>query len=236
MLSDLRKEIRQFANPEKAKILQRFFKTGKGEYGEGDVFAGLIVPQSRSLAVKYKDLGEKEIVQLFKSNVHEERLIAVLILVHNFKKGSKEKKKTIVDFYLKNLEYVNNWDLVDLSADKILGAYLADKDKNILIKLAKTDHLWSKRVAMISTYYFIKYQKSSEWTFKIADILLHDSHDLIHKAVGWMLKEVGKHISQSEEEIYLKKHYQQMPRTMLRYAIEKFTPELRAKYMKRKGD
>src|ERR1044071_4098033 len=141
MIQNLRSDIRKLANPEKAKILQRFFKTGVGEYGEGDIFLGLTVPQSRAMAAKYKDLLAGEITELLRSKIHEERLIAVLILVHNFQKGNGQQQKQIFNFYLKHLKYINNWDLVDLSADKIVGAYLVDKEKEILLKLAKSENI-----------------------------------------------------------------------------------------------
>jgi 3-methyladenine DNA glycosylase AlkD len=231
MLRNLRREIKNLANPEKAKLLARYFKTGKGEYGEGEVFVGLMVPQSRVLAKKYRELSLKETAELLKSKVHEERLIALFILVQKFSKAPEAERKKIADFYLKHLKHVNNWDLVDLSAPNILGAYLMDKDRSLLTELAQSKNLWSRRVAVLSTFYFIRYEKSSEWSFRIAEMLLNDKHDLIHKATGWMLREVGKYISQKEEEIFLKKHYRTMPRTMLRYAIEHFEPSLKKKYM-----
>lgn len=231
MIKELKKEVQSLANPQKAKLLQGFFKTGKGEYGEGDVFLGLTVPQSRTIAVQYKGLPLPEVSALLKSKYHEERLIALLILVHNYKKGTAQQQKQICDFYLEHLPYINNWDLVDLSAHCILGAYLLDKDRRLLLKMAKSKNLWSRRMAVIATFHFIKYERSAEWSFKIAELLLQDEHDLIHKAVGWMLREVGKTISQKQEEAFLKKHYKQMPRTMLRYAIERFDPALRKAYL-----
>lgn len=234
MIKSLQKEVQALANPQKAKLLQRFFKTGPGQYGEGDVFLGLTVPQSRSIAVKYKQLPYREIAALLKSTHHEERLIALLILVHNYKKGNEREQKKIYHFYLKHLRHINNWDLVDLSAHSILGAGLMNKDRKLLLKLASSKNLWSRRIAVIATFHFIKYERSSKWSFKIAKMLLNDKHDLIHKAVGWMLREIGKNISQKEEEIFLKKHYKKMPRTMLRYAIERFDPALRQVYISNK--
>jgi len=231
MIKNLRKDVQTLANPKKSKVLRGFFKTGPGQYGEGDVFLGLTVPQSRTIAVKYKDLPYPEIAALIKSKNHEERLIALLILVNNFKKGTEKEKNKICNVYLKNIRYINNWDLVDLTAHKILGAWLMDKDRKLLLKLASSKNLWSRRISIIATFHFIKYEKSSAWSFKIAEILLNDKQDLIHKAVGWMLKEIGKNISQKEEEIFLKKHYKKMPRTMLRCALEHFNPELRKSYM-----
>ena len=234
MIHNLRKDVQALANPKKAKLVQGYFKTGPGQYGEGDIFLGLTVPQSRSIAVKYKDLAYLEISALLKSKNHEERFIALVILIHNYKYGNEKDRKKIYNFYLKHLRYINNWDLVDLSAHSILGAWLMDKDRKMLLKLATSQNLWSRRIAVVATYHFIKYEKSSAWTFKIAEILLNDKHDLIHKAIGWMLREIGKNISHEEEEIFLKKHYKNMPRTMLRYAIEHFDPALRQAYMKNK--
>jgi len=234
MIHNLRKDVQALANPKKAKLVQGYFKTGPGQYGEGDIFLGLTVPQSRTIAVKYKDLAYLEISALLKSKNHEERFISLVILIHNYKYGNEKDRKKTYNFYLKHLRYINNWDLVDLSAHSILGAWLMDKDRKMLLKLATSKNLWSRRIAVVATYHFIKYQKSSAWTFKIAEMLLNDKHDLIHKAIGWMLREIGKNISHEEEEIFLKKHYKQMPRTMLRYAIEHFDPALRQAYMKNK--
>lgn len=235
MINKLRKELEKLANPQKAKVYQRFFKTGKGEYGEGDVFLGLTVPQSREIAIKYKDLEFDNIKKLLQSKIHEERLIALLILVHRFnqkdKKDDKEKKK-IFDFYLANTKYINNWDLVDLSADKIVGQYLLDKSKNILFSLARSKNLWERRISIVATYQFIKDGRYQE-TLTISKMLINDKNDLIHKAVGWMLREVGKLGSQEILEKFLKMHYKKMPRTMLRYAIERFPEKLRKKYLSR---
>ncbi|MBI5133242.1 MAG: DNA alkylation repair protein [Thaumarchaeota archaeon] len=230
LLPKLKEELLASANPEKAKILQRFFKTGKGEYGEGDIFFGLTVPESRKIARKYSALNFAETRLLLKSKIHEERLIALLILVHNFNNGSAEKK--IYDFYLRHAQHINNWDLVDLSADKIVGAYLSDEPKDILYTLSRSENLWERRIAIISTFHFIKNNEFGE-ALKISKILLQDKHDLIQKAVGWMLREVGKR-SFSTEEAFLKEHYKRMPRTMLRYAIEKFPEKLRKKYLEGK--
>lgn len=230
-LGTLRDELTQLKDPVKAKVLTRFFKTGKGEYGEGDVFLGLTVPQSRKLTQKHKDLTFTEIAELLKSKVHEERLIALLILVHNFQAGDAETKDKIYNFYITHTKYVNNWDLVDLSADKIAGAYLLDKPRDLLYKLAKSKNVWERRIAMITTYQFIKERKEYQDTFKIADILLGDTHDLIHKAVGWMLREVGKRISEEALVGFLHRHYRQMPRTCLRYAIERLPEKMRRAFI-----
>ena len=227
-LRSLRKELERLTDNKKASFLQRFFKTGKGEYGEGDIFIGLTVPQSRSLAVKYKDLSFLEILELLKSKIHEERLIALLILVHRFKKNPDEQKK-IYNFYLQNTKYINNWDLVDLSSHKIIGEYLLDKPKDILFELARSENLWERRIAMISTFSFIRDRKF-DTSLKIAEFLVKDKEDLIQKALGWMLREIGKKDLETEET-FLKKYYKQMRRTALRYAIEKFPEEKRLSYL-----
>ncbi|PIR88161.1 MAG: DNA alkylation repair protein [Candidatus Harrisonbacteria bacterium CG10_big_fil_rev_8_21_14_0_10_45_28] len=233
-LIKLKKELRTFASPAQAKTLAWFFKTGPGQYGEGDIFIGLNNPKMRALAKKYSSLNLADITDLLHSPFHEERQIALFILVSQFQKGDAKIQKRIYLFYLKNTRYINNWDLVDLSAHKIVGQYLLTRPKkqNILIKLARSKNLWKKRIAIISTAAFIS-QKQFTLTFKIADILLHDDHDLIHKAVGWMLREVGNR-DQKAEENFLKTRYKTMPRTMLRYAIEKFPEPLRQAYLKSK--
>ena len=226
-LSGLKKELKKTANPKKAKILQRFFKTGSGEYGEGDVFWGVAVPEIRKTTKKYRGLKLEEAAKLLSSEIHEERLTALIIMVNKFQLG--EEKEKIYNIYLKNRKYVNNWDLVDLSADKIVGAYLFDKPKAILFDLIKSKRIWDKRISVMATFYFIKKNKF-ETTLKISEKLLNDEHDLIHKAVGWMLREVGKRNLKTEEK-FLKKHCREMPRTMLRYAIEKFPEKKRKQYL-----
>ena len=228
-LLKLRKELKSIANPKKARLLQGFFKTGKGEYGEGDVFLGIMVPQSRKIAIEYKDLNFAGIEELLHSKFHEERLIALFILVHNFEKGDEGIKKKIYNFYLSNTRYTNNWDLVDLSAHKIIGSYLLNKEDLVLEKLARSENIWERRIAVLSTFQFIKYNRFKE-SLKIASMLLQDEHDLIHKAVGWMLREVGKRDLKMELE-FLNKHYKKMPRTMLRYATERFPEKLRISYL-----
>jgi len=226
------KEIYANRNKQKAEIFSRFFKTGKGEYGEGDIFLGLTVPITRKIAEKYYNLSLSEIDLLLKNKFHEVRLIALLILVLQYKKADLKEKEKIVDFYLKNTKYINNWDLVDLSAHYILGDFLLDKkDKNILLKLARSKNLWEQRIAMISTYAFIK-KGEIKWTLKIAKIYLNHNHDLIHKATGWMLREVGKK-NMVELRKFLDVNLPKMSRTTLRYAIEKFPENLRLKYLKR---
>ena len=213
-------------------VLQRFFKTSKGEYGEGDVFLGITVPQSRKIAKKYSFLSFPEIEALLASKIHEERLIALLILVENFRKAKKDKmlQTQIYNFYLKNTKYINNWDLVDLSSEKIIGEFLFNEEKSILRQLAKSQNIWERRIAIVATYAFIKKNKFGE-TLALAEILLNDEHDLIHKAVGWMLREIGKR-DNNVLEIYLQEHYKEMPRTMLRYAIERFPEDKRKKYLR----
>ena len=228
-LPELRKKIKSVANPDVAKTMQWFFKTGKGEYGEGDVFVGLKVPTQRILAKEFRDLNLNDLKVLLNSKVHEERLISLFILIYKFEKGDENEKEKIFSFYLKNIKGVNNWDLVDLSAPKIVGKYLLDIEKSLLFKLAISENLWERRIAILSTQEFIRNNKF-DTTLKIAKILLHDEQDLIHKAVGWMLREIGKR-DLSIEEIFLKLYYKEMPRTMLRYAIEKFPEEKRKKYL-----
>lgn len=223
-------QLKKLANPQKAISVARFFKTGKGEYGEGDIFLGITVPQIRIVAKQCKDLSLKEIEKLLQSKIHEERLVALIILVNQFKKEDEDKQKKIFDLYLSSTKYINNWDLVDASAEYIVGAYLINRSKAILKKLALSISIWERRIAIMATFQFIK-QKQYEHTFIIAKILLKDDHDLIHKAVGWMLREVGKRISEAIEETFLQQHYQQMPRTMLRYAIERFEEKKRKKYL-----
>jgi len=229
-LSEIRKAILKQKNPAQAVNLQRFFKTGKGQYGEGDVFYGIKVPEQRVISKQFKDLPLTDLKELINSKVHEERLIAAFILVDQYKKGDETKKKSVYEFYLKNIKGINNWDLVDLSAPKIVGTYLIDKEKELLYKFANSKDLWEKRISIISTQAFIR-EHFFEDTLNISEILLNDIHDLIHKAVGWMLREVGNRDLQTEEE-FLIQHYKTMPRTMLRYAIEKFPEQKRKGYLK----
>ncbi|MEO0075679.1 MAG: DNA alkylation repair protein [candidate division WOR-3 bacterium] len=226
-IEKIKHEIKSVSDPQKAKILQRFFKTEKGEYGEGDIFLGISVPKQRKIAKRYKHLKLSEIQELLNSKYHEHRLIALLILVEKF----PSQKDAIYKFYLKNTKHINNWDLVDLSAEKIIGRYLIEKnDISILKKLAKSKNLWARRIAILATFHFIKNQRYKE-CFTIAKLLLNDEHDLIHKAVGWMLREVGKRISEAKEEEFLHKYYKTMPRMTLRYAIERFSKNKRRQYL-----
>jgi 3-methyladenine DNA glycosylase AlkD len=276
MLKQLQREIKKLANPQKEKLLQRFFKTGKGEYAEGDIFLGIMVPQSRKLAKKYADLNIKQLTELIRSKIHEERLIALFILINKYK--TTNHKNICFHFYIKNMKYINNWDLVDLSAPNIVGEHLLNSKSlapqprfadvvrqssvkpslvsaslsksrqqtgtqptfnssesgllrpiDILESLAKSENIWERRIAVLATFQFIKNNKFAE-SLEIAKILLQDKHDLIHKAVGWMLREIGKR-DQAVEIEFLNKYYEKMPRTMLRYAIEKFPEELRQDYL-----
>ncbi len=224
-VSDIRNELKNSITPGKAEVLSRFFKTGKGEYGEGDIFIGVMVPDIRRVAKKFKEIELPDLQKPIKSKIHEERLCAALILTY------KKLNKDIVDFYLKNTAYLNNWDIVDLTAPKILGRWLVmnPSDRDILYKFAKSESLWERRIAIISTHEFIRRDDFDD-TLKISEILLNDKHDLIHKAVGWMLREIGKR-DQKTEEKFLKKYYKKMPRTMLRYAIERFDESLRKSYL-----
>jgi len=230
--SSLKKELNSHKNPEKIPTYQNFFKTGKDEYGEGDKFLGLTVPLQRKISKKYQDMSLIEIQKVLQSKIHEHRLTALLILVLKYKKTSDQEKKEIIEFYLKNTRYINNWDLVDLSAHYTLGDYILDKDRSVIYKLARSKNLWEKRIAMLTTFAFI-YNGEYKDTIAIAEILVNDDHDLIHKAAGWMLREVGKRVSLKEEERFLKKYHKTMPRTMLRYAIERFPEAKRKMYMKK---
>lgn len=229
-MDSLNEKMDFYASPEKAEIYARFFKTGKGQYGEGDKFIGIAVPQSRKIAKQFTHLNLTKIKKHLSSKIHEERLIALMILVEKFKSSEDVEKKKIFDFYLKNTTGINNWDLVDLSADKIIGSFLIDKEKNVLHSLASSQNLWERRIAIVSTFVFIK-NNQFEDTLKISESLLNDKHDLIHKAVGWMLREVGKKNTEVLED-FIKKNYPKMPRTTLRYAIEKFPEEKRKSYLK----
>lgn len=228
--TDIRRELQNLADPKKAMTLQRFFKTGPGQYGEGDAFLGITVPQSRQVAKKYLGLSFQEVNVLLDSSIHEERLVALLILVYKYAHASDKEKSDIVRFYLDNIKQVNNWDLVDLSAPTILGSFLMENDRSVLYRLAKSSNIWERRIAILATMQFIKNGEFSD-TLKLAAILLRDDHDLIHKAVGWMLREVGKR-DLALGEAFLDRHYRAMPRTTLRYAIERFPERKKRRYMK----
>jgi len=230
MLTNVKQDLQKLYNPKKVKTLSRFFKTDKGQYGEGDLFLCVTVPQQRRIAKRYKNASFTDIRALLNSPIHEYRLTALLILREHYKKKENQRRE-IIQFYLQNISKINNWDLVDLSADHLLGNYLFEKDKTILYELAKSPNLWERRISMISTFAFIK-KNNFEDTIKIAKILLQDKHDLIQKAVGWMLREIGKRDIEAEEN-FLKQHYKEMPRTMLRYAVERFPKEKKAFYLKK---
>ncbi len=231
MIEDIKEEFQKLKNPEHAAQLQRYFKTGKGEYGEGDIFLGLRVPVIRKTARKYKTISLEIAVKFLHSPFHEERLFALLVMIEMLKKANGIDKEKIYNLYLNNTEYINNWDLVDLSAGKIIGSYLFDRSREPLYLLAKSKYIWERRIAIISTSYFIS-KNDFEDTLNIAEVLLQDKEDLIQKAVGWMLREVGKRDLETEER-FLKIHYKLMPRTMLRYAIEKFPEAKRQIYLKK---
>jgi len=229
-IEEIKQSLNELADPEVACHSQRFFKTGPGEYGEGDVFLGIRVPQLRSLAKHCQLLPLEDIYQLLTSAYHEERLLAVIILVNQYKKANAAQKLQIYRMYLTNKQYINNWDLVDTSADPIVGAQLLYKDRRPLYRLVKSKSLWDRRIAIMATFHFIKQHDFNE-TLGLAELLLCDKEDLLHKAVGWMLREIGKR-DIAEEERFLQKYYQLMPRTMLRYAIEKFPKDRQQQYLK----
>lgn len=208
---------------------QRFFKTGPGEYGEGDRFRGIRVPQIRSVAKEFRHSSVADAVGLLESQYHEDRLCALFLLVHHFKKGDATLQKRVYDLYLKNTDHINNWDLVDSSAEHIVGAYLFEKSRKPLYTLAKSRSLWERRISIMATFHFIR-RSDFDDTLRLSDLLLHDKEDLIHKAVGWMLREIGNRNQRVAEE-FLQARYARMPRTMLRYAIEKFDEQKRRKYL-----
>ncbi|HLD12000.1 MAG TPA: DNA alkylation repair protein [Candidatus Nanoarchaeia archaeon] len=227
MLSEVRQLLRKAVTPGKKKVLQGFFKTGKGHYGAGDVFLGVMVPDTRRIAKQFRDLSLTDIQELLSSKVHEERLLALLILVEQFSADPQR----VASFYVKHRSFVNNWDLVDISAPKILGSFLLDKPRDMLYDLAVSPVLWDRRMAIVATYAFIRAGQFED-TLRLAEVLLQDKHDLLQKAVGWMLREVGKK-DQRVLEAFLRKHSRVMPRTMLRYAVERLSPEKKALFMAR---
>jgi 3-methyladenine DNA glycosylase AlkD len=229
-LGELKKQLINLADDTIAQHSRRFFKTGKGEYGEGDVFLGIRVPELRKLVRQFRDMSLSDITRLIRSRYHEERLLALLLLVAMFQKASRNGQKKIYNFYLKHTANINNWDLVDSSAAQIVGVFLRDRDKKPLYKLVRSENLWERRIAIIATFHFIKHHEFDD-ALRLSEILLNDRQDLIHKAVGWMLREVGKR-DLNTEEAFLKTRYQDMSRTMLRYAIEKFPEERRQAYLK----
>jgi 3-methyladenine DNA glycosylase AlkD len=229
---DIQIKLRKLEDRQKGRFLQKFFKTGRGEYGEGDLFLGIRVPEVRKLAKRCQGLPLPEALELLKSSFHEERLLALLILAGAYPRADEPAKRAIYEIYLENVKSINNWDLVDISAPSIVGAHLFAKSKQPLYQLAKSKNLWKRRIAVMATFYFIRHNRFSA-TLKISRMLLSDGEDLIHKAVGWMLREVGKRDPQAEED-FLRMHYQRMPRTMLRYAIERFPEAKRRMFLEGK--
>jgi len=227
----IKSKLEVLANPEKAKQLERFFKTGPGQYGEGDKFLGITIPEQRKIAkLNFRDCSLDQLSILIMSEVHDHRMTALLMLVAGAEsRTGRADPKPYVEFYFRHLDWINNWDLIDITCPKILGPWFFERDRTKLVELATADNLWHQRISIISTYYFIR-QQDYTTTFEIADILFDHSHDLIHKAVGWMLREVGNRDPQAERD-YLDPCYKSMPRTMLRYAIEKFPEEERLAYL-----
>lgn len=233
-LSDLNDELGKASDAKRAKNLAWFFKTGKGEYGEGDRFCGITVPALRKIASRYRDLKLSDMKKLLGSAIHEHRLAALLIMVDQYKRADALERERIFNFYLANARYINNWDLVDASARDIVGEHLVARPRAILYKLAKSANLWERRIAIIATHAFIRRGDLTD-TFSISELLLGDNHDLIHKAVGWMLREAGK---QSEPQLvdFIKTHYSAMRRTTLRYAIERMPETLRKRQLRGEFD
>jgi len=232
-LQALIKKAKSQARPSQGQVLQRFFKTGPGEYGEGDRFLGIMVPEARRLAKEFSDLDQEDLTRLIQNPYHELRLIALFILTAHYQRAKTETScRKVIDFYLKQTKYINNWDLVDLSVYKILGDYLLGnpKEKKLLNKLARSKDLWERRMAMITTFAYLRAGSAKE-TLEIATILLKDKHDLIQKAVGWMLREMGKRVSAVSLKAFLDQHHKTMPRTALRYAIERLKPAEREYYL-----
>lgn len=225
----IERKLERLKNPQKAVHLKRFFKTGPGEYGEKDVFWGITVPELRKLAQKIRGVSTNTVLGLLKSPVHEKRMLALIIMVDQYEAGEKTQRKNLYEFYLGNTEHINSWDLVDGSAPHIVGAYLMEKNRKPLYRLARSENLWERRIAIVSTLYFIRRGEFAE-VLKISKILLNDAEDLIQKAVGWMLREVGKR-DPACAEAFLAENYRKMPRTMLRYAIEKYTKPQRQRYL-----
>lgn len=221
--------LRSIGDRSIAEHSQRFFKTGKGQYGEGDLFLGIRVPMIRKQVKKFKEASLSEILVLLQSRFHEERLFALIALVEKYAKGDATTRDRIYTLYMNHIQFINNWDLVDASAGPIVGAHLYDKARDPLYDLVKSANLWARRIAIMATFYFIRQNDFTD-TINLAALLIHDKHDLIHKAVGWMLREVGKRDLHVEKR-FLQKHYQEMPRTMLRYAIEKFDKPTRQAYL-----
>lgn len=228
-LEALRREIRKLGSPERAKHSLRFFRTGPGEYGEGDKFFGLTVPEMRAIAKQYRDLDHEAVLELLQSEWHEDRVVALLLLVDGYKRGDESRRRRIHRAYLANTRRINNWDLVDMSAASLVGGHLEAAEISLLVGLARSKDLWEKRIAIVATFHFIKRGELAP-TLHISEMLLGDNHDLIHKAVGWMLREVGKK-DRKVLDAFLAEHYREMPRTMLRYAIERHPELIRRRYL-----
>jgi len=224
-------KLHALASPNTASILQRFFKTGPGQYGEGDLFLGIKIPPLRALAKQHRDADLATIAALLGSKYHEERMFALLLMMQFYATADEAGKQATYDLYLSSTRHINNWDLVDISAPHIIGKHLEDRPRKVLQRMAKSESLWERRIAMVATLHFIRRQDFAD-TLHIAGMLLDDRHDLMHKAVGWMLREVGKR-DQKILETFLQRHYPRLPRTALRYAIERFDPALREQYLKR---
>ena len=231
-IRDIKRRLQKLADKETAKTLQWFFKTGRGEYGEGDIFVGIKVPPLRNLARELENEPLRTVKTLLKSKIHEERMLALMILVRQFARSDQHGRQRIYNFYLAHTPFVNSWDLVDGSAPYIVGPFLWKGDRRPLYALAKSDSVWERRIAVLSTFYFIRQNDFAD-ALKISQLLLDDEHDLIHKAVGWMLREVGKR-DETAAKSFLGKHYREMPRTMLRYAIERLPESQRRKYLVRR--
>jgi len=232
MIKQIQKDFRKYSNSEKAKHSQRFFKTSKGEYGYGDIFLGLTTPELKGIVGRYyKEVSLKNLLYFIQSKYHEYRMFGLQCLVYKYERcNTEEERKEIYDIYIRNIKYINNWDLVDVTCPKIVGEYLKDKDRDILYRLANSKDIWKQRIAVISTFAFIRSNDFKD-SLNICEILVNHDHDLIQKAVGWTLREVGKKDLKKEEQ-FLKKYYKNMPRTMLRYAIERFEESKRQKYLK----
>ena len=230
-IDKLQQQLQQLADPKQQAILQRFFKTAPGEYGEGDIFLGIKVPILRKIAKHYKGLSLTDIQILLQNSIHEYRFIALVILIYQYTQTNFHQQQKIVHFYLNHTRYINNWDLVDISAPQLLSDYLLTRSREVLYQLTSSAQWWERRIAILATFGLIKHHDFTD-TLQLATILLQDQHDLIHKAVGWMLREIGKR-NLVVEETFIQQHYQQMPRTMLRYAIEKWPNETRQFYLKK---
>ena len=227
---EVRKELRKLASPQKAAILRRFFKTGPGEYGEGDVFLGIPVPALRRVAAVFREMRLGQVDRLLQSTVHEERFVALLLLLCRFRRGSAAERRHIYRLYFRRTPFINSWDLVDLSAGPVVGAYLENRSREPVFRLAESSDLWERRIAVMATFPYVRSGRFVE-TLRLARALLEDEEPLIHKAVGWMLREIGKRDTATLEK-FLRQHAGRMPRTMLRYAIERYPPQKRRRFLR----